>query len=104
MIRSAPKPKTLSTMDAMALVKGSISSGNTTFCTSPELLLMLLMPLLRASEKVRKGSSPQYRKRPKLSVGSPSTARSFIPITFEKMSARKKTQISGPSIAHTRPR
>ena len=38
-----------------------LPSGNTTFCTSPELLLMLLRPLLSASENVRKGSSPQYR-------------------------------------------
>jgi hypothetical protein len=88
----------------MAFVKGRISVGNTTFWTRPELLLMLFRPLFSASEKVRKGSSPQYRKRPKLSVGSPSTDRSFIPNTWEKMSARKKTQTRGPSIAHTRPR
>ena len=91
-------------MDAMALVKGSISSGKTTFCTRPALPLMLLSPCSSASEKARKGSRPQYRKRPKLSVGSPSTTLNLIPTTSEKMSVRKKTQISGPSIAHTKPR
>ena len=58
-ITSAPTPKNLSIIDAMVLVKGKISMGNTTFCTNPELLLMLFMPLFMASENARKGSHPQ---------------------------------------------
>ena len=101
---SAPTPKSLSTIEATALVKGSNSSGKTTFCTNPALLLMLLSPLFSASEKAMKGSRPQYRNRPKLSVGSPSTSLNLRPTTSEKINVRKKTQIRGPSIAHARPR
>src|SRR5215207_6978479 len=103
MSKSAPTPKNLSTNDVIALVNGSSSSGKTTFCTSPELPLMLFMPLFRDSENARNGRRPQYRKRPKFSVGSPSTTLNLIPIILEKIKERKKTHTKGPKNAHAKP-
>jgi hypothetical protein len=61
-------------------------------------------PWVSAWEKARKGSRPQYKKRPKFSALSPVTSLNLIPSTSEKIAVNKTTIINGPKNAQSNPK
>jgi hypothetical protein len=79
----------------IAPVSGRVSTGKTTFYTRAELLRMLFVDLVSASEKARKGMSPQYRYKPKFSPELPSTSLNLIPTSGEKIKVRRTITSKG---------